>query len=80
MIIPLTTSQCTIGEELPMTMQVGMVGTNGIVIAGDTHHSVSPMFANLMGVRHGYGSTKIRTDEAGRVAVTCAMDMRPVTR
>jgi len=61
-------------EELPMTMQVGMVGTDGIVLAGDTRHSISPIFAQG-GARHGYGSSKIRISETGRIAVTCAMDM-----
>lgn len=35
-MIPLSASQCTIGsEELPMTMQVGMVASDGVIIASD---------------------------------------------
>jgi len=78
-IIPLRASQCTIGDdELPMTMQVAMVGTDGIVLAGDMRHSLSPRFeraAATDAARRGYGATKIRIDEAGKIAICCAMDM-----
>jgi len=62
-----------------MTMQVGMVGTDGIVIAGDTRHSISPRFAGAA-ARHGFGGTKIRIDESGRIAVCCAIDMNASKR
>jgi hypothetical protein len=61
-------------EELPMTVQVAMVGTDGIVLAGDTRHSIKPRFEGAA-ARYGYGSTKIRIDDEGKIAVCCAMDM-----
>lgn len=59
----------SIKEELPMTMQVGMLATDGIVLAGDTwSHSETT-------VRSGYSSSKIRINDTAQIAVTCARDM-----
>ena len=58
-----------------MTMQVGMVGSDGIVLASDTkwteNHAVSGNF-----VRQDWSSPKIELDPTGNVAVACAKDMR----
>jgi hypothetical protein len=57
--------------EPPMTMQIGMVGTDGIVLASDTWHSTTSG-----GVRHGYSSSKIMLNDTRQIAVTCALDMQ----
>lgn len=56
-----------------MTMQVGMVGSDGIVLASDTRWTTSP---NVSGwtARHGYNSHKIKIDATNSVAVACARD------
>jgi len=51
-------------EEIPMTMQVGMVGTDGVLIASDTQRTEE------MGLRQSYNSSKIRTDEECGVLVS----------
>jgi 20S proteasome alpha/beta subunit len=61
-------------EEIPMTMQVGMIGSNGIVLASDTRHSVNPLVSDG-GVRHHYGAPKIKIDPTEQLAVACAGDM-----
>jgi len=79
--MPLNASQCTIGngEELPMTMQVGMVGSDGIVLAGDMTCTVNPLYAEE-GVRHDFSRHKIEISPSRRVAVTSAMDMDSADR
>jgi hypothetical protein len=76
MILPLRASQCSIDiEELPMTMQVGLVGSDGIVLASDTK-----WHENHAGVVwQGWGSPKISLDSTGHIAVACAKDMRKGT-
>jgi len=66
-----------VGEELPMTIQVGMVGTDGILIAGDTRWTASPMLVNRNWAagRYGYNSSKIKLNHERGMAVSCAMDM-----
>lgn len=71
-MIPLSASQCTIGrEELPMTMQVGMVGSDGIVIAGDTRHYVEYEGRPW----RSYSSSKIKLDNTGQIAIACARNI-----
>ena len=54
-----------------MTLQIGMLGSDGIVVVGDTWQYVEP------GGRpwHGYHSSKIRVSEDRRIAVAGAVDM-----
>jgi hypothetical protein len=63
-----------INEETPMTMQIGMLGTDGIVLASDTRCTTSPLNPGY-GATHSYGRSKIRIDHHARIAVTCARDM-----
>lgn len=72
-ILPPRASQGTIGdEELPMTMQIGMVGVDGIVLASDTKW----LTENIRGgkkyrdVRH---DSKIKV--SGGIAICCAREM-----
>jgi hypothetical protein len=57
-----------------MTMQLGMIGSDGIVLASDTRHTVSPLYAGS-GARHHYGASKIKIDSTGKIAVACSGDM-----
>jgi hypothetical protein len=57
-----------------MTMQVGMVGTDGIVLASDTLWTQSPM-SGSEGARHSYSSHKIRIFKERGVAISSARDM-----
>ena len=66
-------------EELPMTMQVGMVGSNGIVLAGDMTCTVNPLYAGE-GARYDFSRHKIKISASRRVAVTSAMDMDAADR
>ena len=60
-----------------MTMQVGMVGTDGILIASDTKWSNSPLLYNRgwAGGRHSYNSPKIKINHEKGIAISCARDM-----
>src|SRR6266700_1802091 len=64
-------------DDPPMTMQVGMVGTDGIVIAGDTKWSNEPMLVNRnwAGGRYGFNSTKMKFSTEHGIAIACARDM-----
>lgn len=57
-----------------MTFQVGMLGSDGIVLAGDTLWSVSPFLSGYL-VRNTYGSGKIRVSDNKRIAIACAGHM-----
>ena len=57
-----------------MTMQVAMVGTDGIVLASDVRHSLSPRLDGVA-ARFGYGGTKIHIDGSASMAVCCARDI-----
>jgi hypothetical protein len=63
--IPLTPIQ----EEFQMTMQVGMVGTDGIILASDTKW----MYTGT--VRQTSSSSKIRINDKRTVAIACARNM-----
>jgi hypothetical protein len=54
-----------------MTMQVGMVGINGIVLASDTLW----MKNDPTGVRHSSNSSKLKIDYERKVAISCARSM-----
>ena len=68
-----------IEEEIPMTMQIGMVGTDGVLIASDTlwMNSESTQYAN---VRHTGNTTKIEIDYPKGVAIACARNMEVAGR
>jgi hypothetical protein len=54
-----------------MTLQVGMVGVDGVVIVGDTWLYVEPQHKSW----YGYHATKLRVSDSGRIAVACARDL-----
>jgi hypothetical protein len=57
-------------EELPMTLQVGMLGENGIVLASDTK-----IYSEAAGRTITSGVSKIKIGRNGKMAVSCARDM-----
>ncbi len=64
-------------EELPMTMQVGMVGVDGIVLAGDTLQWANPIpdsGPSRLGISTWMNQTKskIKISEDRKIAVACA--------
>jgi hypothetical protein len=63
-------------EEPPMTMQVGMVGTDGIVLAGDTRRTKSPVVKfgqERFSGRYGENGTKIKIRDDRKIAVSSAL-------
>jgi 20S proteasome alpha/beta subunit len=58
-----------------MTVQIGMIGTDGVVLASDTRHTRSPLF-ECDAKRYGFASSKIGISDDGRIAATRAMNMR----
>jgi hypothetical protein len=60
-----------------MTMQVGMVGTDGVIIAGDTQWTATPRLVDRYWAagRYGYNSSKMRISEERGIAISCARDM-----
>jgi hypothetical protein len=54
-----------------MTIQVGMLASDGMVLAGDKKAHTAPE----RGVRHSYMRSKIEISPSGRLAVSCAMDL-----
>lgn len=59
-------------EELPMTMQVGMVGADGIVLASDTKWVTVGLDSIHGPFRHPEYKSKIKID--GEIAICCAGD------
>jgi 20S proteasome alpha/beta subunit len=57
-----------IEEDVPMTLHVGLVGRDGIVLAGDKQIITTEMFASTS------VSSKIKIDSAKRIAVAWARD------
>jgi len=61
-----------------MTMQVGMVGTDGVLIASDTRWMNTPRLRNNQfwaGGRYTFNSPKIRISHERGIAISCAKDM-----
>jgi hypothetical protein len=54
-----------------MTLQIGMVGNDGVVVVGDTWQHVEPAGKSWF----GYHASKLRVSDSGRIAVACARDM-----
>src|SRR5436309_1564256 len=64
---------CCLEEEFPMTMQIGMVGTDGIILASDTKWMDS-----RENVRHTFSNSKIKLEDFGNgrgIAVSFARNM-----
>ncbi|MGA7830600.1 MAG: hypothetical protein WCA21_06550 [Terracidiphilus sp.] len=61
-----------------MTMQVAMIGTDGIVLASDTSRTTVPMksLPNLEGVEYHVGGSKILFSDDHKIAVSCAENLR----
>ena len=65
-------------EEIPMTMQVGMVGSDGILLASDTYGMNPPTLGRdhlWAGVRYSTNNTKIKVSHESGIAIACAWDM-----
>ncbi|MBB5059204.1 hypothetical protein HDF16_003927 [Granulicella aggregans] len=62
-----------------MTMQVGMIAKDGIVLASDTWWSRSPKPGHS-GTHHGWDSSKFVINDAKNIAVACARDKITSTR
>jgi hypothetical protein len=63
-----------------MTMQVGMMASNGVVLASDTKCSRDALNSDGLVADDSYGCSKIRIDDSGQIAVTCARDMIAATK
>lgn len=64
-------------------MQVGMVGSNGIVLAGDTRRTNSAVLSfdrPWIGSRHGEDGTKIQISGNRKIAVSSALDLGTAER
>ena len=59
-------------EGPPMTLQIGMLGCDGIVVVGDTWQYVEPEDQRSW---YGYNASKFRVATNNRLAVACAHDM-----
>lgn len=57
-----------------MTMQVGMMGSNGIILASDTRIQRSLVRCE-MGIWHTSGGYKIKISENKKIAVSRAHDL-----
>jgi hypothetical protein len=57
-----------------MTMQVGMIGSNGIILASDTRWQRALVRCD-MGTWHTSGGYKIRISKNKKIAISCAHDM-----
>lgn len=70
------------GEDLRMTIQVGMVGSDGLVIAGDTKWMKEPKLENRFWAagRTGFNSPKIKVSHERGIAISRARDMEMAIR
>jgi hypothetical protein len=60
----------SIEEEIPMTMQIGMVGSDGVLIASDTEYT-----DNSVLIRRSWNETKIRINHNCGIAISMAGGM-----
>jgi hypothetical protein len=70
-------------EEVPMTIQVGMTGSDGIVLAGDTRRTKPPVVSferPWVGGRYGENGTKIQISVNRTIAVSSALDLETAER
>jgi hypothetical protein len=61
--------------EPPMTLQIGMLGLDGVILAGDTRVNV-PNLSNADAPWMSYEGQKIHISKSGRIAVSCAHDLQ----
>ena len=64
-----------VAEEFPMTMQVAMVGTDGIVLASDTKWAYTAHGSDNNSVRHTQMGSKIKINRDRNVAISFARNM-----
>ena len=71
-----TIGSLSTGEEIPMTLQVAMVGKGGVLLASDTRqlHPLKLRGRYWQEGREGTNSTKIKIDYEQRIAIACAGD------
>jgi 20S proteasome alpha/beta subunit len=62
-------------EEFPMTIQIGMVATDGLLVASDTRTMMSPQWANSGAPRVTFNATKIRISPERGIIVSSARNM-----
>jgi len=62
-------------EEVPMTMQVGMVGTDGILVASDTK-----IMSFAQGIRQTNSGSKIRVDHEKGIVIGSALNLENTDR
>jgi hypothetical protein len=62
-----------------MTLQIGMLGLDGVIIAGDTRVSV-PTLASTDAPWISFDGQKIHISKSGRIAVSCAHDLQSGSR
>lgn len=69
-------------DDFPMTMQVGMVGADGIVLASDKRWGFTGSVAKRLwvGANLSCESTKLRVSERRGIAIACAADMVSSTK
>jgi hypothetical protein len=75
---PKPTILATTGEELPMTMQIGFVGMDGVLIASDTQWTNNPRLRtneNWIGGRSHYNANKIMVSHERGMAISSARSM-----
>jgi hypothetical protein len=58
-----------------MTIQLGMLGSDGVILAGDTRIHRNPL-SGMDAPWHFYSGPKIKISDSERIAVTCARDMQ----
>ena len=59
-----------------MTMQIGILASDGIILASDTLANRSPLpIINVRLIRQTFGTSKIRVSADKKIAITCARDM-----
>jgi hypothetical protein len=71
-------NRCTDEGNFPMTMQVGLVGSNGIVIAGDERNTHIPLLRPNQfwaAGTHGTNSSKMIVNYKRGIAVSAARDL-----
>jgi hypothetical protein len=66
-----------------MTMQVGMMGSDGIVLASDTRETHAPILEQNQlwaGAQFGTNTSKIEVSHERGIAIACAFDMETARR
>lgn len=67
-LFPQASGYCApiVGEEIPMTLQVALVGSDGVLLASDTKYGMTNKY------RHTFVATKIRIDRERGIALAYA--------